>query len=296
MSGLPEIFFDILGPVAVLVAIGVAVGRWLEVPAEPLAKLAFWVIGPAFMFDSLANAGLGGDALLRVAAASAIALAAAGLVGLLLTARLDRARRATVVTASVYGNTGNFGLAIVIFTFDDRALPYAAIALVTVNTIGIVVGVASATGGRAGLRRAVTTPMTLVVLPALLVNGTDTTLPPLLDRSIGLLAGAIIPVMLITLGIQLQQMGLPRVDGDVVRALVGKLAVQPLVAIAAVAALDLGDVAGGAVVLQAAMPAAVFTAVLAIEEDTRPEEAATIVLAGSLVAVLTLPWFIMYVR
>jgi predicted permease len=296
MSDLPEIFFDILGPVAVLVAMGVAVGRWLRIPAEPLAKLAFWVIGPAFMFDSLANAGLAGDALLRVAAASAIAIAAAGVVAVALTARLDRARRATIITASVYGNTGNFGLAIVIFTFDDRALPYAAIALVTVNTIGIVVGVASATGGVAGLRRAVTTPMTMVVVPALVVNGTDATLPPILDRSIGLLADAIIPVMLITLGIQLQQMGLPRIDGDVVRALVGKLAVQPLVAIGAVAALDLGRVAGGAVVLQAAMPAAVFTAVLAIEEDTRPDEAATIVLAGSLVAVLTLPWFILYVR
>lgn len=296
MSELPEIFFDILGPVAVLVALGVAAGKWLGTQAEPLAKLAFWIFGPAFMFDSLANAGLAGDALVRVAAASALAVAAAGLVALILTARLGRARRATIVTASMYGNTGNFGIAIVVFTFDDRALPYAAIALVTVNTIGIVVGVASATGGIAGLRRAATTPMTMVVLPALVVNGTGATLPPILDRSVGLLAAAIIPVMLITLGVQLQQMGIPTLDGDVVRALVGKLVVQPMVAVGAVAALGLGSVAGGAVVLQAAMPAAVFTAVLAIEEETRPDEAATIVLLGSLVAVFTLPWFIMYVR
>lgn len=296
MSELPEIFFDILGPVAVLVALGVAAGKWLGTQAEPLAKLAFWIFGPAFMFDSLANAGLAGDALVRVAAASALAVAAAGLVALILTARLGRARRATIVTASMYGNTGNFGIAIVVFTFDDRALPYAAIALVMVNTIGIVVGVASATGGIAGLRRAATTPMTMVVLPALVVNGTGATLPPILDRSVGLLAAAIIPVMLITLGVQLQQMGIPTLDGDVVRALVGKLVVQPMVAVGAVAALGLGSVAGGAVVLQAAMPAAVFTAVLAIEEETRPDEAATIVLLGSLVAVFTLPWFIMYVR
>jgi predicted permease len=293
---LPEIFFDILGPVAVLIAIGWLVGRRLQIAPEPLAKLAYWVIGPAFMFDALANAGLPGGELLRIGAASAIALAVAGVAAVLLTLRLERARRATVVTASVYGNTGNFGLAVVIFTFDDSARPYAAVALVVVNTLGLIVGIASADGGVTGLLRAFTAPMTLVVLPALLINGTDASLPLILDRSIGLMADAIIPLMLITLGIQLERMGLPRIDGDVVRALGVKLLVQPAAAIGAVAALGLSGDAGGAVVLQAAMPAAVFTAVLAIEQDTRPDEAATIVLAGSLVSILTLPWFIMWVR
>jgi predicted permease len=296
VGDLAEIYFDILGPVAVLVAVGVAVGKWLAVPPEPLAKLAFWVIGPAFMYDALANAGLPAGSLLRIGAASLLALAAAGAFGWLVTRRLERPRRATVLTASVYGNTGNFGLAIVIFTFDEQALPYAAVALVVVNTVGLIVGVASVTGGSAGLGRALTTPMTLVVGPALVMNGTGWTLPPILDRSIALMADAIIPLMLITLGIQLQRMGLPKVDGDVVRALAGKLAVQPLAAVAAVELLGLAGQPAGAVVLQAAMPAAVFTAVLAIELRTRPDEAATIVLAGSLAAVVTLPWFILYVR
>ncbi len=296
MGDLPEIFLDILGPVAVLVAIGVAVGRRLHIPPEPLAKLAYWVIGPAFMFDALANAGLSSGSLARIALASTVALVVAGLAGAVSMAGAGRRRRATVLTASVYGNTGNFGLAIVIFTFDDSALPYAAVALVVVNTLGLMVGVASASGGIGGLGRALVAPMTLVVPPALFLNGSGATLPPILDRSIGLLADAIIPLMLLTLGIQLERMGLPRIDADVAKALAAKLLVQPLAAIAAVRALGLeGDVAG-AVVLQAAMPAAVFTAVLAIEHDTRPKEAATIVLAGSLASMATLPWFILFVR
>lgn len=296
MGDLPEIYLDILGPVAVLVAVGFAAGRWLQIAPEPLAKLAFWVIGPAFMYDALANAGLPAGSLLRIGGASLLAMAVAAVFGWLATRGLDRPRQATVMTATLYGNTGNFGLAIVIFTFDDGALPYAAVALVVVNTVGLIVGVASVTGGAAGLVRALTTPMTLVVAPALVMNGTGWTLPPILDRSIGLMADAIIPVMLVTLGIQLERMGLPKIDGDVVRALAGKLAVQPLAAIGAVELFGLAGDAAGAVVLQAAMPAAVFTAVLAIELRTRPDEAATIVLAGSVAAVLTLPWFILYVR
>ncbi|NNE11231.1 MAG: hypothetical protein HKN41_03185, partial [Ilumatobacter sp.] len=201
MSGLPEIFVDILGPVFVLVAIGVGVGRWLGVSPEPLAKLAFWVLGPAFMFDALANAGLASSVLLEVAAAATVALVGSGLFALLVSARLSRDRRAAVVTTSVYGNTGNFGLAIVVFTFGDVALPFAAVSLVVVNTLGLIIGIASTQGGWAGVGTAFTRPKTLVIVPALIVNGLDATLPPIVDRPIALLADALIPVMLITLGI-----------------------------------------------------------------------------------------------
>lgn len=295
VSGLPEIFVDILGPVLVLVLVGVGVGRWLGLQPEPLAKLAFWVLGPAFMFDALADAGLPSNVLIEVAAASLLAFVGSGVFALLVSARLPRDRRAAVLTTTVYGNTGNFGLAIVTFTFGDASIPFAAVALVVVNTLGLIIGIASTNGGWAGIATAFTRPMTLVIVPALVVNGSDTELPPIVDRPIGLVAGALIPIMLITLGIQLQQMGRPRLGADVARSLVGKLLVQPLIAIPVVAVIGLSDVAGGAVILQAAMPAAVFTTVLALEQRMRADETATIVMAGTLASVLTLPWFILYV-
>ena len=70
---------------------------------------------------------------------------------------------------------------------------------------------------------------------------------------------------------------------------------QPLVAFPVVAMIGLSDVAGGAVILQAAMPTAVFTTVLALEQGTRPDETATIVLAGTLASIATLPFFILAV-
>lgn len=296
MSDLPEIFLNILGPVLVLVAVGALIARRVGIPADPLAKLAYWIIGPAFIFDSLANAELAADALGRLALASFLAFVASAVAAAVLSARLPPDRRAAVVTTGAWGNTGNFGLAIVTFTFDEAALPYAAVCLVVVNTSGLILGVASAHGGWRGIALAFTRPMTIVVLPALLVNFADLDLPLAVDRPIGLLAGAIIPVMLITLGIQLGQMGWPQLDLDVGRALAAKLLLQPIAAVGAVALLGLDDVAGGAVVLQAAMPAAVFTVVLAIEQRTRPDETATIVMAGTLASIATLPLVILYVR
>lgn len=290
-----RILFDILGPVLVLVIAGVAVGKWLSIPAQPLAKLAYWLIGPAFVFDALSRADLAPRILGRLSLASAGAFAVSAFIAYVMAWRVPRDRRAAIVTTGAYGNVGNFGLAIVLFSFDDGARPYAAVAMVIVNGLGLILAVTLADGGLAGFSRALRSPMTLMIPPALLVNSLDLNLPLVVDRPIGLLAGAIIPVMLVTLGIQLHGIGRPKFDIDVTRSLVAKLLVQPVVAIPIAAGLGLTGDAAGAIVLQAAMPTAVFAAVIAIELEARADETATIVMAGTLVSVFTLPWFILYV-
>lgn len=290
-----RILLDILGPVLVLVIAGVAAGKWLLLPAQPLAKLAYWLIGPAFVFEALSHAELAPQMLGRLTLAAAGAFTASAVIAYVMAWRLPKDRRAAVVTTGAYGNVGNFGLAIVLFSFDDSARPYAAVAMVVVNGLGLILAVTLADGGLAGFSRALRSPMTLMIPPALLVNSIDFDMPLIVDRPVGLLAGAIIPVMLVTLGIQLHSIGRPRLDLDVICSLAAKLLVQPLFAIPIAAALGLTSEAAGAIVLQAAMPAAVFAAVIAIELDARPDETATIVMAGTLASMLTLPWFILYV-
>lgn len=295
MTEIVHILLDILGPVLLLVISGVAIGEWLDIRAQPLAKLAYWLIGPAFVFEALSHAELAPQMLGRLTLAATGAFTASAVIAYVMAWRIPRDRRAAVVTTGAYGNVGNFGLAIVLFSFDDSARPYAAVAMVVINGLGLILAVTLADGGLAGFSRALRSPMTLMIPPALLVNSIDFDMPLIVDRPVGLLAGAIIPVMLVTLGIQLHSIGRPRLDLDVMRSLTAKLVVQPLVAIPIAAALGLTGEAAGAIVLQAAMPAAVFAAVIAIELDARPDETATIVMAGTLISVLTLPWFILYV-
>lgn len=295
MTDIARILLEILGPVLVLVVAGVAAGKWLSLPAQPLAKLAYWLIGPAFVFDALSHADLAPLMLGRLTLAAAGSFAVSGVIAYIMSLNLPRDRRATIVTTGAYGNVGNFGLAIVLFSFDDSARPYAAVAMVVVNGLGVILAVTLADGGRVGFSRALRSPMTLMIPPALAVNSLDVDMPLIVDRPVGLLAGAIIPVMLVALGIQLHGIGRPKFDFDVIRSLVVKLLVQPVVAIPIAAALGLTGAAAGAIVLQAAMPAAVFAAVIAIERDARADETAMIVVAGTLVSVLTLPWFILYV-
>jgi predicted permease len=68
-----------------------------------------------------------------------------------------------------------------------------------------------------------------------------------------------------------------------------KLVVSPSIAAVAVTALSLAGAAGDVVVLQAAMPAAVFTSLIALEHDLAADYVTTVVLVGTLASILTLP-------
>jgi predicted permease len=98
-----------------------------------------------------------------------------------------------------------------------------------------------------------------------------------------------IPVMLLTLGVQLAAMRRIRPPANVLLPIGAKLIVSPLVAAAGAAVLSLQGVAGDVVILQAAMPAAVFTSLIALEHDLEADYVTTVVLAGTLASALTLP-------
>jgi predicted permease len=199
---------------------------------------------------------------------------------------------ATAMT-SVWGNVGNAGLAIVAFALGDDALPVAGVLMVTINLASLVIGVGMAQARSSSLGGAVlrglTAPMTIAGAVALTVNLADRDVPLLAGRSVGLLADALIPVMLYSLGLQLVAAGRPRWSNDLAVVASAKLAVAPAVAAIVAAAVGLEGDARAAVIIQSAMPPAVFCAVVAAESDLLPERVTAAVVLTTMVSALTLP-------
>ncbi|MFZ0012880.1 MAG: AEC family transporter [Acidimicrobiia bacterium] len=290
-----QVLIDVLVPVFAIVAVGFAIARTVGVEPRALATLAYWVLGPAFIFDVLSTAEIDPDVVFKVVAAAALTMIGAGLLAALVM-RLVGASFSTLaatVLTSIHGNVGNFGLAISVFAFGSGALPIAGIVMVTVNTLGILTGVGLASVRHGSILRAagtaVASPLALAVIPALGVNLTDASLPIWLDRPVSLLAAAMIPVMLLTLGIQLA--GMPRAlpSPRVGLPISIKLIVSPLIAWLAVTLLVLDGIASEVVILQAAMPAAVFTSLIALEHDLEADYVTSVVLVGTLISAATLP-------
>lgn len=290
-----QVLVDVLVPVFAVVGVGFAVARVVGIEPATLASVAYWVLGPAFIFDVLAGAELAPDVVLKVVAATALAMAIVATVAALVMRSLGASFStvAATVLTSVHGNVGNFGLAISAFALGAEVLPIAGIVMVTVNTLGILTGVGLATIRHGSARRAIATavlsPLALAVLPALAVNVSNVNLPVWIDRPISLLAAAMIPVMLLTLGVQIA--GMPRgMPAPVVAIPVAiKLVIAPIAAVLTTVVVGLDGVAATVVILQAAMPAAVFTSLIALEHDLEADYVTSVVLIGTLASAATLP-------
>ncbi len=289
------LFINVLGPVLILVGIGLVAGPRLNIQASSLSPLAYWILGPAFVFNLFQASGLEASTVLRLAAAGIAGMAAAIAVAVALTrvtGQSSSIQAATVLT-SAYGNVGNAGLAITVFALGDDALAAAGVLMLTINVAGITLGVGLAAGHErgpaVGLRRGLVAPMTVAAMVAVLFNVVSIPVPLVADRSIALLAGALIPLMLITLGIQVAATGLRRPSIDIGITGLAKLVVAPIAAVAAGSLLGLEGDHLGAVAIQSAMPPAVFCMLLALENDLEPDRVTSSVVTTTVLSLLTLP-------
>jgi predicted permease len=294
VTELASILLDTLTPVFLLVGVGWVVGSRLGLDAQTAARLAYYVLGPAFVFDLLATADLEAGVVVRLVVIVTVSTLVVGAVGWGVASLLGGGPAVVGAFAlvAVYANVGNFGLPIVLFQLGEDALPLAGVVLVVVNLIGFLVGVTVAhledVHPVRAFGRAVRSPLVLASLPALAVNLLGTELPLPLARPIALLAQGMIPVLLLTLGLQLAKMGRPRVDRQVLAATGVRLLAGPAVTAGVAAALVLPEPAADVAVVQSAMPAAVFTALIAIEHDLEPDLVTTVVLLSTLVSAVTL--------
>ncbi len=294
MSDLVSILFDVLAPVFLVVAAGYAVGRRLQLDPKPTARIAYYVFVPAFVFNVLAGSELGGSTVARVIAALAATMAVVGMLGWIIGRSLRRRRSVVVafVLVGVFGNVGNLGLAVTIFEFGEDAADLAGIAFLTVNILAFLISITLIRWGDAPPWRAfgtaLATPAVLAVPPALLVNTSDVDLPVALARLVDILAAGLIPVMLVTLGLQLASSTSLRLGTDVVVGSALRLLIAPAVAALAVTFLGLDGDAAGVPIVMAGMPAAVFTGIIAIEHDLEPDLVTTTVLVSTLASIATL--------
>ena len=131
-------------------------------------------------------------------------------------------------------------------------------------------------------------PVIYAVILALIYNFFNWRLPLPLDRTISLLSEAAIPVMIVLLGIQLYNSKLSKEVFPVGLSNSLRLVVSPVLAIGLAALFRLEGTAYQAGVLEAAVPTAVLTTVLATEFDIEPALVTTAVVTSTLLSPLTL--------
>lgn len=301
ISQLAEIFFNVITPVFALVLIGYVAGPRLGLEARTLSRFAYFILIPCFVFNVIATAefdpAVAGQMVIFIWVVE-LACAALGFVVAKLLRRTAEMTAAYVLIAT-FGNVGNFGLPLIEFRLGPEALLPATIYFLAIVVIAFVIGVGVASFANGGSLAAMTavlkTPALIAIVPAVLVNVLDITPPLLVSRTTGLLAGAMVPTMLVTLGVQLAEIRQIRLSRDVWVASSIRLLGGAALSLLLVIPFGLTGVERGAGIFQAAMPTAVLASIIALEHKLLPDFVTTAVLFSTVASVVTLTLLLAFV-
>ena len=294
MSLLLGIFANDVLPIFLVAAAGFVLARRLQVDVRALSRITFNALSPCLVFRMLTEAQLSADDFGRMALLGLLTILGIGLVARIAVApfRLDRPALAGFLLVVMFSNSGNYGLPVILFAFGRGALAHATVYFVVNAVLTYTVGVFLAAAGKrpmlAAAKGVLKVPVVYAVLAAGLVLGTGTAVPPSLGRAINLLADAAIPGMILVLGMQLERGAWPERPGLVALAVGLSLAVTPLIAYGLADLLHLAPLARQAAIVQAAMPSAVLTTIIALEFDVAPSFVTSCVLLSTIISPVTI--------
>ena len=286
MTALALQILSILAPGACLALVGLAwQRRGPDFPLDFVTTLVVNVSLPALLFHTLATAEVSLEALASLALATlAVHLAFVPLAVLLLRAAGKDWR---LSVAHVVGNTGNLGLPVCLLAFGEEGLAYAmtffAVQCVLLFTLGEAVYAGSASPGRA-LR----SPILHAIWLALAVRALGVPVPDFAMETLRLLGQIVIPLMLITLGVSLAGMRARSLPSSLLWSGI-RTALAIGIGFAVAALFGLEGTARGVLVVETAVPVAVFNFLLAEKHGRDSAEVSGLILVTHLAAVIYLP-------
>jgi malate permease and related proteins len=214
--------------------------------------------------------------------------------------KLDRPSTGAVIVASAVGNTGFFGVPLIAASGAHLSVAAAVMfdtfctAILTwTSTVWISGRFGDPSGDAAAARgvwRNLLLPPTWAMALGLGLNLAGVrSLPQIIDRPLGILSGAVLPLVLIYAGLVIEWDGIRRAWRDVSTVAVIRLAISPLICLVFAWAIGLdGDVLR-TVVLMAAMPTAMMSLVIGGWFKLKTDVIAGAVVATTLLATLVLP-------
>lgn len=186
-----------------------------------------------------------------------------------------------------FANAGNLGLPLCLFAFGDPGLALA-IAYFAVGAVGQFTVGQFIVAGRFSLKTAIVSPVIWATGLALALNTLDWPMPKALGNAFELLGGFAIPLMLIAMGVSLASLRVSGLGKSLFYAVV-RILIGVAIGLGLGVALGLPELARGVLLIQCAMPAAVFNYLWASYYERNPEAVAGVVFVSTLLAFAVLP-------
>ncbi len=285
--------FSILAPVFVCVGIGYGwskSGRAFDTPM--VTTIVTYFATPCLVFYALAKVELDTSYLWDMGIAALAANIAFTIIGAAALALFKLPQRA-FLQALTWPNVGNVGLPLCLLAFGPEGLALAVAFFTVYVVLQMTVGVAFVSGSFSA-KALLKMPIIPATILASVFLFSDLEVPVWLFNTTKLIGDLTIPLMLFTLGVSLASLQM----GSLKRAVwlsVLRLGMGFGVGVGLVKIMGLSGAAAGVVILECAMPAAVFCYLFAQLYNQRPQEVAGLVIVSTFMGFAALPALLWYV-
>ncbi len=292
---------DIILPIFVLVFAGFLLDKKFKLDLSTLAKLNFYIFVPIFMFMKISqsDASLLGMGWIAIFTAGHIALLLI-LSWPILSLNPLKKNRPILLAGSLFYNSGNYGIPLVLLVFGDHLISFLAMNILVQNLLTFTLGIFILHAGERSARRVILEflgmPMFYAIASALLIRYFQIPLPKQLAIPLEYVAAGMVAIALLTLGSQLSRSKMIDRLASVSLTVFFRFVLSPLVAFLFCLFLPLSLETKSMLILVSSLPVAVNVNILAMESGKDPELASQMVFWTTLISGLTVPVFILLLR
>ncbi|AMQ05529.1 AEC family transporter [Sporosarcina psychrophila] len=288
----------IILPVFIIFSIGYIGQKFIGFDIKSISTAALYLMSPFLAFRTFYTNELTMDYFYIVL--FSLLLTTILLIVVWITAismKATRSELSAMILGGVFMNSGNYGAPVVLFAFGAVGFDYAVIMMVfqslLMNTVGIFF---AAMGGeekstlRQSAQRVIRMPLMYAAFLGIGLQLVSVPIPNAVMDAVSLIADASIPTVMLVLGMQLAAISRKRVAYRYVSAVsIIRMVASPLIAVGILHFMPVNDLLKAVVIVQASMPAAANTTMLALQFGTEPDLVSFTTFFTTLISIITIP-------
>jgi len=305
------IFLHILGhnitPIFTLIILGFILSKKFDLDIRSLSKLNFYLLIPAFIFVNLYTTPIHMD-MLKVFFCAILLLITNDIIGRIIAKirNYDVGLKNAFKNSIMFNNSGNIGLSLIVLVFSsapfviDGKTPYLNAAItaqiiilvfqnITANTLGFYNAGRSHLTAREAMAKVFSMPSIYAIPAAFILKNIDfdfTTV--IIWPALDYLKNALVPIVLITLGVQLSKTKFDLRNTNVHISVFTRLIIGPILATIGIYIFGFTGAVAQTIFIAYSVPTAVNTALIAVECDSCQDFAAQAVMVSTLFSAVTL--------
>ncbi len=273
-------------PVLIVVIIGYAYGRWRRPNMSTMNQINMELFVPMLIFSVLAAKSVDLTEYIPLALGTVGVVLGSGLL-VWPICKLTGIQPKTLIPPMMFTNTGNLALPLVLLAFGETAMPAAIVIFIVSQFIHFTLGF-YILDHRAKVLNRISVPTILATFAGLAVGFTHTAIPEVVLVPIDMLGQIVIPLMLFSLGIRMQDVTTNDLGVGIFAAILCPI-IGLLIAYGLEPLMQLDPLQWSIFILFAALPPGVLNYMVAERYNQEPTRVASIVLIGNIGAIFWMP-------